>query len=499
MFNLPYVSLNSHGDVAFDEFPPVPDLARRFFMADAAGHLTRLVQPGDPVSSPENATISGLMLIPQINDDCTNASPSGFRACVTGYFAWLQHPDVTNGILIRELDGASRALVLGDEGGLSGTPVPGTSHTFDHLSDPRNLTNTGWFSFRGAFENGCAQGVFSWLGNELVTIAKEGDSVPGFSLPLFRFGPPFLSDENDVVFTASLAEKFVGDCHADGSFSAAAGSKELSWSTVNHPQVQLGFAELGDNEQIFSPLPNLPFLGTFLESLFGTPTIESAPAGSQFTWTLTTDAVSTIELRFLSQGPVPPGNELAEFDVQLLVDDETLATGRYRLNVGYPARFYRVFSLRFQEISGVNHLLGGSQFDVTGPKVDALADDKLVEIRYAVSGDELARYSVEQVIISSDPVSPAVFLAKASSELQLELLVELVASFNLQQGIANSFDAKLQNALEALQAANAGQRQDAVNKLLAFMNAVEAQRDKELTSEQADQLIALVMRILSVL
>jgi hypothetical protein len=69
-------------------------------------------------------------------------------------------------------------------------------------------------------------------------------------------------------------------------------------------------------------------------------------------------------------------------------------------------------------------------------------------------------------------------------------LSALVATYNLQQGIANSLDTKLQNALAALQAANAGQRQDATNKLLALMNAVEAQRGKELTTAQADELVA---------
>ena len=81
----------------------------------------------------------------------------------------------------------------------------------------------------------------------------------------------------------------------------------------------------------------------------------------------------------------------------------------------------------------------------------------------------------------------------------IQQLAGLVASYNLQQGIANSLDAKLQNAIDALNAANAGQRQDAVNKLQAFINAVEAQRGKELTNAQADALLSMAMRILAVL
>ena len=74
-----------------------------------------------------------------------------------------------------------------------------------------------------------------------------------------------------------------------------------------------------------------------------------------------------------------------------------------------------------------------------------------------------------------------------------------MASFNLKQGINNSLDAKLGNVLAALDAANAGNRQDAGNKLQAFINEVLAQRGNELTTAQADQLIDLAQRILAAL
>jgi len=68
-------------------------------------------------------------------------------------------------------------------------------------------------------------------------------------------------------------------------------------------------------------------------------------------------------------------------------------------------------------------------------------------------------------------------------------LIGIVEDMNLQQGIANSFDVKLEAVQDALVAANAGVRQDALNKLVAFANAVEAQRGKVLTDEQADELV----------
>jgi hypothetical protein len=69
-------------------------------------------------------------------------------------------------------------------------------------------------------------------------------------------------------------------------------------------------------------------------------------------------------------------------------------------------------------------------------------------------------------------------------------LILTVRLFNLKLGIENSLDAKLQNAKDSLDAANAGQLEEAVNKVQAFINACEAQRGKALTSHQFDQLIA---------
>jgi sugar lactone lactonase YvrE len=79
----------------------------------------------------------------------------------------------------------------------------------------------------------------------------------------------------------------------------------------------------------------------------------------------------------------------------------------------------------------------------------------------------------------------------------IESLSGVVQDLNFQQGISNSLDGKLQNALEALNAANAGDRQDASNKLMAFINAVNAQRGHQITDPQADELVALAMRILA--
>lgn len=59
---------------------------------------------------------------------------------------------------------------------------------------------------------------------------------------------------------------------------------------------------------------------------------------------------------------------------------------------------------------------------------------------------------------------------------------------NLHHGIKNSLNAKLSNAKTALEL---GLDDDAVNILNAFVNEVEAQRDKKITGDDADAMIAI--------
>lgn len=76
-------------------------------------------------------------------------------------------------------------------------------------------------------------------------------------------------------------------------------------------------------------------------------------------------------------------------------------------------------------------------------------------------------------------------------------LVGTVQTFNFQQGIENSLDLKLQNAVDSLNAENAGNRQDAINKLQAFISAVQAQSGNKITPDQANILIQDAQQIIN--
>ena len=89
----------------------------------------------------------------------------------------------------------------------------------------------------------------------------------------------------------------------------------------------------------------------------------------------------------------------------------------------------------------------------------------------------------------------AFLLTPTPAAQQLANLVTLVQSFNLQQGISNSLDAKLQRVQDALAAAKAGNGAATCNQLDAFIGEVQAQAGKALTPAQANQLIAAATTI----
>lgn len=91
------------------------------------------------------------------------------------------------------------------------------------------------------------------------------------------------------------------------------------------------------------------------------------------------------------------------------------------------------------------------------------------------------------------------FFHQSTPSQQINSLILQVESFNLQQGIENSLDQKLQNAIDSLNAENAGDRQDAINKLQSFVGAVQAQSGNKITVEQANALIQTAQTIITLL
>jgi hypothetical protein len=81
----------------------------------------------------------------------------------------------------------------------------------------------------------------------------------------------------------------------------------------------------------------------------------------------------------------------------------------------------------------------------------------------------------------------------------IQLLIDQIKSLNLQSGIENSLDAKLDATEQALSDLRENNDVAAINALQAFINAVEAQRGKEIPEGDADALIADAQEIIDVL
>jgi len=96
-------------------------------------------------------------------------------------------------------------------------------------------------------------------------------------------------------------------------------------------------------------------------------------------------------------------------------------------------------------------------------------------------------YTLLDVIILNQPSSLIFDLIDATSEI------------NASNGVLNSLDAKLESAFEALDDVNENNDLSAVNKLQAFINAVEAQRGKHISEDEADSLVAAAQEIIDML
>ncbi len=91
-------------------------------------------------------------------------------------------------------------------------------------------------------------------------------------------------------------------------------------------------------------------------------------------------------------------------------------------------------------------------------------------------------------VFASDPVIVAI-----------EDLIAIVVSLNLQQGIENALDAKLDAAIQSLDDVNQNNDVAAFNMLNTFIQNVEAQRGSKLTDAAATQLVAGAQAIIDLL
>lgn len=134
--------------------------------------------------------------------------------------------------------------------------------------------------------------------------------------------------------------------------------------------------------------------------------------------------------------------------------------------------------------------------DPANPEVNLLSDPTAVNPTFTPTSVGLYRFTlvVNDGALGSEPDTIDITVQTPSQAIQD--LVDQVESFNLQQGIDNSLDAKLDRAQDALTDVNQNNDIAAINSLEALINSVEAQRGNALTNEQADELIQMAQEVI---
>ena len=112
---------------------------------------------------------------------------------------------------------------------------------------------------------------------------------------------------------------------------------------------------------------------------------------------------------------------------------------------------------------------------------------------------EHSKETCKKVKSSLEEILQNITYARASPENEIIDLIDTVEALNLDTGIDNSLDTKLSNVLDSLEALNADNRNNSVNKLEAFINAVEAQRGNKITDEKAGYLIQKAKEIINLI
>ena len=121
----------------------------------------------------------------------------------------------------------------------------------------------------------------------------------------------------------------------------------------------------------------------------------------------------------------------------------------------------------------------------SGPYQNETGSDGIGDTPYVINADNIDNYPL------GEPWSPKPSPREASEEL-----VEIIETWNLPKGIERSLTSELVGVLRLL---DKGNENGATHLLRAFMNEVEALREKKLTSTQADFLISEAHRIIDLI
>src|SRR5712692_2249230 len=245
---------------------------------------------------------------------------------------------------------------------------------------------------------------------------------------------------------------------------------------------------------VLSPVPGSPFsAGLFPVSVAVDPSGKFAYVANQFSSNV---SAYSIDSTTGALSPVPGSAFAAGSNPFSVAVDPS---GKFAYVANQLSSNVSAYSI--DSTTGALSPVPGSPF-ASGPSPVSVAVDPSGKFAYVVNQgfSNVSAYSIDSTMGALSPVPGSPFAsgffplsvaiageAVASPAELITNLINTVNSLNLQPGIANSLDAKLQAAQASL-AAN--HTITTCNEMNAFIHEVMAQSGKELTVAQADQLIA---------
>jgi hypothetical protein len=239
----------------------------------------------------------------------------------------------------------------------------------------------------------------------------------------------------------------------------------------------------------------------------GVPTVQGVSATFIDGW----DPVTQTHLAALPAVLPPGGWVIVEFPDALPASEEQPPAVISVDTTGDPSGEYTLLSLG-QSYLGEDqqlHWLWDGPFDTSGNQFDGAAaaaqaglpgwgfDNGTVNFGVSanyVQWSTVKRLWIQNGLVTGDLTVTAVRVAPFTAPEMIADLITKVQGINDEQGIPSviqsSLEAKLRNAVEALDEVKKNSNAAAANKLQAFINEVEAQRGDKITDDQADELIA---------
>jgi hypothetical protein len=158
---------------------------------------------------------------------------------------------------------------------------------------------------------------------------------------------------------------------------------------------------------------------------------------------------------------------------------------------------------RFYDITTTAGFSGSVEIAIDYSNMEFTVPEEMLQLyHYNGAWSDCTTYidTLNDIIYGSvDSLSIFAVIENPNPPVLIEQVITQIENLDIEQGIENNLNSKLESALKVLDDLNENNDVAAINSLEAFINAVEAQRGKKISEEDADALIEAVQQIIDML